>query len=154
MENLWQKINSDLKQAMRDKNEFSLSVLRLLMSAVSYKKIALNKGTDPEPLSDAEIIDVIAGEIKKRKDSIEAYTAGNRPELAEKETREIDVLQRYMPVQLGDDEIEKVVRETVAAIGEVTAKDFGRVMGQSMAKLKGKADGNKVGEIVKKVLEN
>lgn len=149
---LYEKLKEDTKNAMRAKAETELSVLRMLNSAISYKKIALNKGTDPNPLSDEEIIEVIASEIKKRKDSIESYQAGNRADLAEKEQAELKILARYLPAQLPEAEIEAVVRAVVAAAGEVTAKDFGRIMGQAMSRLKGQADGNAVTAIVKKVL--
>jgi hypothetical protein len=149
---MWEKINEDLKQAMRDKNEAGLSALRLLVSAIKYKKIALNKGTQPEPLTDAEIIEVIQSEIKKRKDSIESYEQGNRPELAAKEKAEADLLAAYLPAQLSDADIEAIVREVITTLGEVTAKDTGRIIGQVMPRVKGQADGGRVSAIVKKIL--
>ena len=150
--NLWQKINDDLKQAMRSKSVLELSVLRMLVSAIGYKKIALNKGTDPDPLGDAEIVDIIASEIKKRKDSILSYVTGKRQDLADKEQSEIPILAKYLPVQLDEAAIEIMVKEIIAGLGEVGPKDFGRVMGQVMAKLKGRAEGEQVTEIVKKAL--
>jgi uncharacterized protein YqeY len=154
MNNLQEKINTDLKQAMRDKNEVALSTLRLLSAALKNKTIALRQGAEVV-LDDEQIAEVIASEIKKRHDSVEAYTAGNRPELAVKEQSEIDLLKKYLPEQASDEEIEKIVKEIVAAglpAGEAGAADFGKTMGQAMARLKGKADGKRVGEAVKKVL--
>jgi hypothetical protein len=152
MDSFWQKINNDLKQAMRDKAELKLSVLRLLVSAIGYKKIALGKGTGPDPLTDNEIIEVVASEIKKRKDSVVSYEAGARQDLADKEKAEIEILFKYLPTQFSDEEIEKEVRAVISGLGEIKPTDFGRVMGQVMAKLKGRVEGGKVTEIVKKIL--
>jgi len=151
MSNILEKINGDLKGAMRGKDELSVSVLRMLISAIRNKEISLRKGEKIE-LADEQIIEVIKSEIKKRKDSIEAYRAGGRPDLADKEKKEEEILEAYLPPQMSDEELEKIVRETVVSLGEVSQKDFGRIMGQVMGKAKGKADGNKVSEIVKKVL--
>lgn len=144
---LKEQINNNLKDAMRAKNELELSVLRMLMGAMKNKEITLRDGGKAE-LSDEQILEVIASEVKKRKDAIDAYEQGGRKELADKEKEEIKILGKYLPAQLADEEIETVVRE-IAAGG---AADFGRTMGQAMAKLKGKASGDKVGAIVKKVL--
>lgn len=149
-----EKIDNDLKRAMREKDELGLSVLRLLLSAIKNKAIALRSGEALE-LTDRQIIEVIIGEVKKRKDSIEAYAAGGRNDLADKEQKEIVILNKYLPEQLSDREIEKVIREIIAAsstdppAGEA---GFGKIMGQAMAKLKGRADGKIVGEIVKRVI--
>lgn len=147
MPSLQEQINTDLKQAMRDKNEAALSTLRMLNAALMNKTIALRQG-EAVVLSEEQVMEVIASEIKKRQDSVEAYTTGNRPELAAKEQAEIDLLKKYLPPAATDEEIESVVKEVIAA----GATDFGRAMGQAMARLKGKADGKRVGEIVKKVL--
>jgi len=147
MNNLQEQISADLKQAMRDKNEVVLSTLRMLSAALKNKIIALRQGVEVV-LSDEQTTEVIASEIKKRQDSVEAYTAGKRPELAAKEQAEIDLLNKYLPEQASDQEIEAVVKEIVA----IGATDFGKTMGQAMTRLKGKADGKRVGEAVKKVL--
>ncbi len=144
---LLEKINSDLKDAMKAKDVETLSVLRMLIAAARNKEITLRKDGQAE-LSDEQVIEVVASEIKKRKDSVEAYTAGSRRELADKEASEIKILEKYLPEQMPDSELEKVVQEVMAA----GATDFGRIMGQTMARVKGKADGGKVGEIVKKLL--
>ncbi len=140
------QITDDLKRAMKVKDELSLSVLRMLSSAIKNKEIVLREKN--AELKSEGIIDVVKSEIKKRKDSVSAYEAGGRSDLAEKEKNEIKILEKYLPEQLSDEEIEKTVKEIVAS-GNT---DFGKVMGQAMGKLKGKADGSKVGEIVKKVL--
>ncbi|MFA4833256.1 MAG: GatB/YqeY domain-containing protein [Patescibacteria group bacterium] len=151
MPSLSEKINIDLKRAMQGKNELTISVLRMLISAIRNKEISLRQGEKIE-LAEEQIIEVIKSEIKKRKDSVEAYRAGSRPDLADKEKKEEEILEAYLPPQIADGELEKITRETIASLGEVSQKDFGRIMGQVMAKVKGQTDGNKVSEIVKKIL--
>lgn len=151
MSTLREKIQEDLKDAMRAKDEARLAVLRMLQSSIRNKEISLRKGEDVA-LNDEQVVETIAGEIKKRKDSIEAYRSGSREDLAEKEQAEITVLEKYLPAQLTDDELEVIVRETVAELGEA-GKNFGAVMGKVMAKVKGRADGSKASETVKKVLQ-
>jgi len=129
-----------------------LSTLRMLIAALKNKKIALGGGTNVDELTDEQFIETVATEIKKRKDSKEAYEQGGRQDLADKEIAEIKILEKYMPAQLSDEEIEAAVKDVVSSIGEVTQADFGKVMGQAIGKLKGRADGGKVTEIVKKVL--
>lgn len=147
---LYGKINVDVKQAMRDKNELGLATLRMLIAALKNKKIALGGGGNIEELTDEQIIEAVQSEIKKRKDSVVAYAQGNRQDLVDKENSEIKILEQYMPAQASDEEVEKIVSEIVAVAGE--NPNFGQVMGQAMGKLKGQADGSKVTEIVKKVL--
>ncbi len=145
------KIKDDLKKAMQAKDERLVGVLRMLISALRNKEISLRKGDNIE-LSDEQIVEVVASEIKKRKDSIEAYNKAGREDLAKNEEEEIKILEKYLPEQLSEEEIEKIIKEAVASIGEVSPKDFGRIMGMVMPKLKGKADGAKVQEIVKKII--
>lgn len=147
MAKLLEQINQNLKEAMKNKDAGTLSVLRMLIAAARNKEITLRKDGQAE-LTDEQIIEVVASEIKKRRDSAEAYNNGGRPELADKENAEIKILEKYLPEQLSDEELEKIVQEVVA----LGADNFGQVMGQVMARAKGKADGNKVGEIVKKLL--
>jgi uncharacterized protein len=146
----YQKVNDDLKQAMKEKKELELSTLRLLVAALKNKKIALGGGANAEELTDEQCIEVVGSEVKKRKDSVAAYFQGNRQDLVDKENSEIKILEKYMPAQMSDEEIEKIIKEIVDAEGETP--NFGKVMGQAMGKLKGKADGGKVTEIVKQLL--
>ncbi|OGF27819.1 hypothetical protein A2331_06965 [Candidatus Falkowbacteria bacterium RIFOXYB2_FULL_34_18] len=149
MANLFLEINNDLKQAMRDKKALELSVLRMLLASLKNKKIEL---IVPE-LNDDQVVMVIKTEVKKRKDSVMAYKNGNREDLAEKELAEIKILEKYMPEQMGEEEVEKIVKETIDSMGEVTMQDFGKIMGAVMNKTKGQADGNAVSAIVKKILK-
>lgn len=147
MSKLLEQINQDLKEAMKSKEADLTSVLRMLISAIRNKEITLRKDGQAE-LSDEQVLEVISSEVKKRRDSIEAYISGGRQELADKENSEIKILEKYLPEQMSDEELEKVVKEVIGAGDE----NFGKVMGQVMAKVKGKADGGKVGEMVKKLL--
>ena len=151
MLNLNNQILDDLKQAMITKRKLELSVLRMLITALKNKKISLDSG-GKDDLNEEQIIEVIAGEVKKRKDSIVFYEEGGRKELAKKEQEEIKILEKYMPEQMSADQLEKEIKEIISSLGEVSAKDFGRVMGAIMPKFKGKADGNAVTAIVKEIL--
>lgn len=148
MPSLKEVINNDLKEAMRGKDAEVLSTLRLLLSAIKMKEIALRKGEEVS-LNDEQVIEVIRSEIKKRNDSVLAYEQGDRQDLANKEKNEIKILEKYLPPSLSDEEIEKIIREEIGALEE---KDFGKAMGKVMPRLKGKAEGGKISEIVKKVL--
>ncbi len=151
MVKLLEQINQDLKQAMRDKDANSVSTLRMLAAAIHNKEIALRQG-EPVELKDGQIVEVINSEIKKRKEAADLYQQGNRADLADKEKSELEILQKYLPAQLSDQELEEIVKQVVSLMPEVSQKDFGKVMGQVMAKVKGKAEGGKVGEMVKKML--
>jgi len=146
MSSLKEKINNDLKDAMRAKNEVMLSVLRMLLSAVKAREISLRKGEDVI-LDDAQIIEVIRSEVKKRNDSVLSYQQGGRADLAAKEKSEIKILEKYLPPSLSDEDAEKIIREEIG-----DEKDFGKAMGKVMPRLKGKADGGKISELVRKVL--
>ena len=147
MAKLLEQINQNLVMAMKAKNAEETSVLRMLIAAARNKEITLRKDGQAE-LSDEQILEVIGSEVKKRRDSVEAYSQGGRQDLVDKENSEIKILEKYLPEQMSDEELEKIVAEIIAA----GATDFGRVMGQAMARVKGKADGGKVSEIVKKML--
>ncbi len=153
MSKLQQQINNDLKQAMRNKQEQKVSVFRMLISAIKNKEIAARKGEDVS-LTNEQVIQILRSEIKKRKDSITAYKQGDRYDLADKEEREIKIIEKYLPEQMSDGEIETVVREIVETHGNASVqKDFGKVMGQVMVRVKGQADGGKVSGVVKRVLD-
>jgi len=150
MEKLFDEINNDLKSAMREKKEAQLRVLRMLIAAIKNKEIQLGKR---EGLKEEQIIQIIKSEVKKRKDSIRAFIVGNRQDLADKEKEEIDILKKYMPAELSEAEIEKVVQKVISGFNEVSMKDFGKVMGAVMGKLKNQADGSIVNKLVKKALD-
>ncbi|MFH1255512.1 MAG: GatB/YqeY domain-containing protein [bacterium] len=142
-----ENIRQDLKQAMFGKNAETVSVLRMLIAAMRNKEITLRKDGHAE-LSDEQIAEVIGSEVKKRRDSVEAYIKGGRQELADKENSEIKILEKYLPEKMSDEELEKAIREIIGA----GADDFGKTMARVMAKVKGKVDGAKAGAMVKKIL--
>jgi uncharacterized protein YqeY len=141
---LKERLDSDMKTAMREKNAVTLSVVRLLKSAIKYREIELAK-----TLEDAEIHGVIAGEIKRRRDAAEQYRAGNRADLADREEAEIQVLQGWLPAQLTLDELRAKVEEVIRRVGAAGPKDLGAVMKALLPEVQGKAEGKTVSELVK-----
>ena len=125
-----------------------LATLRLLKSAIGYRQIEQKT----EQLSDAEVIAVVQKEIKKRRDAIEQYQAGGRPELAEKEGRELALLETFLPKPLSPQELEQLVRATIQEIGAATKKEMGAVIKAVQAKAAGRADGKSISAIVGKLL--
>ena len=144
---LKERIEADLKAAMKDKDAERLSVVRMLKSAVKYREIEVMK-----PLDDAGIHAVIASEVKRRRDSVEQYRAGKREDLASKEEREIAVLQAYLPQQLSPEELDAKVAAAVAATGAKGPKDMGAVMKALLPEVQGRAEGKAVSDAVKRKL--
>jgi uncharacterized protein YqeY len=144
---LRERIDEDLKSAMREKDALRLSTIRGLKSAVKYREIELMKSLD-----DAGIQGVIATEIKRRRDSVEQYTAGHRQDLADKEDAEIRLLQGYLPQQLTPEEVVAKVDEVIAQVGAQGPKDMGAVMKALLPAVQGRADGKVVSELVKQRL--
>ena len=120
---LVEKINNDLHDAMRARDELHKLVLRGLLSSINYAEIAKQKKLD-----DSGVIEVISREIKQRRESIEAYTQGNRPDLADKEKAEMEILQQYMPAQMSPDEITALVQQVLQEVGAKGPADKGKVM--------------------------
>ncbi len=144
------KIQEDMKAAMLAKEEDKLSTIRMLKSALQYYEI--NKGGADYSATDEDVLDVIGKEIKKRRESIELYEKGGRPELAEKEKKELVVLSSYLPEQMSEEEVKKLVEEAVSSTGATGMQDMGKVMGALMPKVKGKADAGLVSNLVKSKL--
>ncbi len=149
MPTLWQKINDDMKIAMKEKRVSELGTLRMFLAALKNKKI---EKIQKEDLSDDDVIAVAGTEMKKRKDSIALYEQGGRNDLVETEKAEIAIFERYVPAQMSAAEIENAVREIVEPMKDADMNQFGAIMGQAMSKLKGRADGILVKDIVRKVL--
>lgn len=147
---LQEKLQEDLKQSLIEHNEQKLSVIRMLKSAIQYFEI--QKEGANYTATDEEIQDVIAKEVKKRREAIDLYEKGERPELAEKEKAELLILQSYLPEQMSEEEISKLVAEAIAQTGANSMKDMGKVMGMLMPKVKGKADSGMVSNLVKQKL--
>ena len=147
---LEKKINEDYLQAFKAKEETKKRVLGMLRSEIKNKQIELKKRE--EGLSDEEAMACIAKAIKQRKDSVLQYTQGGRADLATQEEEEIKILEEYMPAQLSDEEVKKEVLAVVEEMGAKGKADLGKVMGPAMARLRGKADGNKVRQMVEQIL--
>jgi len=162
---LKQKIQQVTKLALKEKRERELSTLRMLLSAVINKekekryKISKEKpdlsGEELEKesqLVDDEVIEVVSSEVKKRKEAILEFEKGKRQDLVEKERRELEILQKYLPEQLSEEEIRELAKEAIDKIGAKELKEMGKVMAELMPKIKGKADGGLVSKIVKELL--
>jgi uncharacterized protein YqeY len=144
---LLEQIDSDLKTALKEKNEITVSALRNLKAA--FKNAEIEK---QHPLSDDEAIAVVAKKVKQHKDSLESFKAGGRPDLVEVENAQMAVLQKYMPAAMSEEEVGKIVKQVIADLS-AGASDFGKVMKEVMAKVKGQADGSIISKLVKENLK-
>ena len=147
---LKQKLKDQLKNSMLARDVLKTSVLRLLLSAINYYEI--QKGGAGYEATDEDVLSVVQKEAKQRRDSIEEFKKANRPELVEKETKELEMLQVYLPQQMSEDQIREIVKQTIREMGATTVAEIGKVMGSLMPKVKGKADGGMVSKIVKESL--
>ncbi|MDR3559697.1 MAG: GatB/YqeY domain-containing protein [Candidatus Pacebacteria bacterium] len=148
---LKQKIAEDLKAAMKAGDAAKRDTLRMLDSMV--KNVEIEKKKREEGLSDAEVQEVAARAVKLRNDAIVQYENGGRPELAEKEKREVEILSTYLPEQMDESETRAQVKEIISSLGATSKSEMGKVMGAAMGKLKGQADGNLVKKIVEEELK-
>ena len=144
---LQQKLTDDLKQSMKGGDTLKRYVIRLVMAAIKNAEIAKQKA-----LEDGDILGIIAKEIRQRKESIEAFKQGDRPELVANEEAEMAVLEAYMPAQMSRDEIVAEAQQVIKEVGAESIRDKGKVMPQLIAKLKGKADGREINEVVTELL--
>lgn len=146
---LRQDIHKDIAVAMKAGDKERLSTVRMLMSAIKYKEVDAHR-----ELTDEETIAVVSSLVKQRQDSIEQFTKGNRLDLVEKETKELEVLRGYLPPQLTEAEVRDIIKKAVAETGATGQKDMGKLMKVVMPQVKGKADGKMVNDIVKEALGN
>jgi uncharacterized protein len=145
-----ERIDSDLKDAMRAKDAVRLGVLRMLKSALKYS--AIEKSDVAAQLDDAEAVQVIRKQVKQRQDSIESFEKGGRPELAAKEKDELAILQSYLPQGLSAEDLAKIVRETIGELGATSRAQMGAVMKALQAKVAGGADGKTLSQEVQRQL--
>jgi len=145
---LLEQLQSDIKEAMKAKEVVARDALRLLLA--SLKNVAIELGKDLSKLTDEDVITVIRRELKRRHDSIVSFTDGGRPELVAQEQAEVDVFEKYMPPQMSVEDIDKVVAEVLAELGD--NPQFGQVMGLVIKKINGQADGNVISSRVKSAL--
>jgi uncharacterized protein YqeY len=141
------KIQEALKGALKRQQGVEVSTLRLLLSEIKYAEIAQQK-----PADDGKVLDVIAREAKRRRESIEAFRKGNRSDLVEQEEAELAILMSYLPKQMSREEIVAAARAVMDMVGAKGLSDKGRVMAQLMPQIKGKADGREVSEIISELL--
>ncbi len=150
---LREKILDDMKAAMKSGDKTKLSTVRLMQSAIKDKDInSRTEGHDSALTPDAGLIDLFAKMVKQRQESAAVYDQGGRPELAEKERAEIEIIQSYMPKQLSDDEAKAAVASVIAAVGASSVKDMGKVMAELKGQYAGQMDFAKAGAIVKSLL--
>ena len=141
------KISEDIKQAMKSGDTVKRSTLRMLISSVNSAE-----KTKQAALDDSDVLGIIAKEVKRHQESIDAFKKGDRPDLVEKEEAEMVILQAYLPQQMGRDEVMAAAKEVIAAVGAQGPGDKGKVMKDLMPKLKGRADGKEINEVVTELL--
>lgn len=144
---LEQKLMDDLKTAMLAKDELHVATIRLLRAAIKYSSIEKGRA-----LSDDEVLAVVAKEAKQRRDSITEYAKGGRQDLVDREKAELDVLQEYLPQQLGADEVTELARQAIVQVGAHSVADMSKVMAQLMPQVRGRADGRLVSDVVRGLL--
>ncbi len=142
-----EKLQHDLKESLKKKDTIRLNTVRSIINAIKNKEIDLRK-----ELTEDEIYGILNTLAKQRRESIEQYEKGGRQDLVDQEKRELEIILEYLPEQLSDEEIEKIVKDTIEEVGASSMKDMGKVMKAVMPKVKGRADGKKVNEMVKKFL--
>ncbi len=157
-----QQIQQNLKEAQLERDEVLVSTLRMLLASIGNKEIEkrtklsksepVDKLEELSKLAEEEIMEVISSEVKKRKEAIVEYEKGERQDLAAKEKKEAEILEKYLPQQFTGEEIKKIVKEAAEKVGAKEMKDMGKVMAELMPKIKGKADGNLVSKIVRGIL--
>jgi len=145
---LLERLNQDMKQAMKDKDKETLSVIRMVKASVQNELIKLGENT----LSEDEEIAILSREVKQRKDSLQEFKSAGRDDLADKTENELSILEKYMPEQLTTEELEKIIHSTIQEVNAVSKKDMGKVMSAVMPKVKGKADGSQIKDLVLKQL--
>jgi len=144
---LTQKLQEDMKLAMKSRDASRLSTIRLLRSSVGYARI--DKGDE---LTDDEVLEVLSREAKRRREAIEAAESGKRSDVADRERAELEIINGYLPAQLDEAEIEAIARQIAVEVGAGELKDRGKVMGPLMQRIRGRADGRLAGSVVERIL--
>ena len=142
------RIREDLKKAMKGRDEVAVRTLRMVIAAIRNFEVEKIKEA-----TDEDVIAVLQKEAKKRKEAIEQYKAANREDLASAEEAELRVIEKYLPEQMGEEEIKELAKEIIKQVGATTVKDLGKVMKEIMPRVKGRADGKLVNKIVRELLE-
>ena len=142
-------IFNDMKKALKGSEKLKLSTLRLIRAAIKNAEISKK-----DKLTEDEVIKIVANNLKKLEESLEIFTKGQRPELADKAKKEIETVKKYLPEQLSEEEVEKIAKETIIKFGFKGLQEIGPAMKEIMPQLKGKADGKMINEIVRDLLDN
>ncbi len=142
-----ERLNQDLKEAMKDKDSFRLSVVRMLKSSLKNEEINRNK-----PLSEEEELSVLTRELKMRLDSLQEFERAGRKDLIDKAQREIAIVKSYLPEELSEEELRQMIQEVISQVGATSKKDMGKVMANLMPKVTGRADGKRVNQLVQEYL--
>ncbi|WP_128896055.1 GatB/YqeY domain-containing protein [Longirhabdus pacifica] len=145
-----ERLTQDMKLAMKSQDKFTLSVIRMLRAAV--KNVEINNGQG-YVLTDDEVLDVLNRELKQRKESLQEFENAGRTDLVEKITKELDIITQYLPAQLSEEEIKEIVQQTIQGLGVSSKKEMGKVMSALMPKVKGRADGKLVNQLVQQHLQ-
>ncbi len=149
---LKEKLEQDLKSAMLAKNSVRVSTLKLIKSAVLYKEVEL--GSRDSGLTEEQIIEVLGKEAKKRREAAEMYQNGGRPEQAAAEIAELAIINEYLPSQMSNEELQKIISSVISETGASSMQDMGKVIGAVKAKVGATSDGSRIAEIVKVALSN
>ncbi|NJL81779.1 MAG: GatB/YqeY domain-containing protein [Chloroflexaceae bacterium] len=150
---LKERLSEDIKESMKARAKIRLETVRSLKKAVLEKEVAV-RPSGQESLTEEQELDLLAQQAKQRRDSIEQFRQGGREDLAQKEEQELAIIETYLPKQLSDTEISEILDRIIAAVGATTAKDVGKVMGQAIKELKGRADGKKIQQLAKEKLNS
>ena len=145
---LREQLESDIKDSMRSRNQSRLETLRFLKS-----QIQLVEKNQLKQLDEAGLLDVVAKQVKERRESLTMFEQGNRSDLAERESIALEILQEYLPEQLSQDELTNLIKKVIEEVGATTSSDKGKIMGRLMPQVKGKADGTQVNTIVTELLD-
>jgi len=142
-------IFNDMKKALKENEKLKLSTLRLIRAAIKNAEISKK-----DKLTEDEVVGIVANNLKKLEESLDIFTNGQRPELADKAKKEIEIVKKYLPEQLSEEEVEKIVKETIIKLEFKGLQDIGPAMKEIMPQLKGKADGKIVNKMVRDLLDN
>ncbi len=145
---LSERLNDDMKQAMRGQEKFRLSVIRMVRASIKNVEIDLRRS-----LEDNEVLDILNRELKQRKDSLQDFERAGRDDLVDALKVEIEIIAEYMPTQLTEEEITVIVKQTIQDTGASNKADMGKVMGALMPKVKGRSDGKLVNQVVQQLLQ-
>jgi len=146
-------IHNEYAEALKARNMSVVETLRLLLAALQNREIEKRGKTGASELSEEEVVEVVTREVKKRKEAIGLYTQGNRSDLADKEKKELIIIEKFLPPQMDEDEVRTIIQKQIETMGNPPASDFGKVMGVVMKDLKGKIDGTVVTKIIKEILK-